>query len=212
MAFFCMTMGLLNASHGNEIFSNIVKNCSYGLNIRLSNSKSNLIYNNYLINNTVGIGVLEQGINTEIYNNNILENNYGITIGLLNLDKENITIYHNNFIANTYQVSIDIPTLLGGTKFDNKREGNFWSNYNGTDDNNDGIGDTPYIIGNNYQDRYPLMQPIEITSLDSIKTNTETNTGLNATIVIASASAISTIAIGILLITWRSHRKTVESS
>jgi len=37
--------------------------------------------------------------------------------------------------------------------------GNYWSDYNGTDDNGDGIGDTPYIIDADNQDKYPLMKP-----------------------------------------------------
>ena len=37
--------------------------------------------------------------------------------------------------------------------------GNYWSNYAGVDSNHDGIGDSPYIIDANNQDRYPLMNP-----------------------------------------------------
>jgi hypothetical protein len=37
--------------------------------------------------------------------------------------------------------------------------GNYWSDYNDTDLNGDGIGDTPYIIDTNNTDRYPLMSP-----------------------------------------------------
>jgi len=40
--------------------------------------------------------------------------------------------------------------------------GNYWSTYNGTDDNGDGIGDTPYHIYENYTDHYPLMEPADI--------------------------------------------------
>jgi hypothetical protein len=40
---------------------------------------------------------------------------------------------------------------------DNGIGGNYWSGYNGTDSDQDGIGDTPYIIDENNTDHYPLM-------------------------------------------------------
>jgi hypothetical protein len=43
--------------------------------------------------------------------------------------------------------------------WNNSCEGNYWSDYNGTDLDGDGIGDTPYIINSNNQDNYPLMHP-----------------------------------------------------
>jgi hypothetical protein len=42
--------------------------------------------------------------------------------------------------------------------WDNGEEGNYWDNYNGTDANGDGVGDTPYLIDVLNMDRYPLMQ------------------------------------------------------
>ena len=42
--------------------------------------------------------------------------------------------------------------------------GNYWSDYNGTDANGDGIGDTPYIIDAFHQDNYPLVFLFEIPS------------------------------------------------
>ncbi|MGQ9691275.1 MAG: hypothetical protein ACUVQY_08465 [Thermoproteota archaeon] len=38
--------------------------------------------------------------------------------------------------------------------------GNYWSDYNGSDVNSDGIGDTPYKVGQ-VIDEYPLMKPHE---------------------------------------------------
>jgi hypothetical protein len=40
--------------------------------------------------------------------------------------------------------------------------GTYWSTYNGTDDNGDGIGDTSYNFYENYTDSYPLMAPVDI--------------------------------------------------
>jgi hypothetical protein len=46
--------------------------------------------------------------------------------------------------------------------WDNSTLGNYWDDYSGLDDNQDGIGDTPYIIDENNKDNYPLMNPIEL--------------------------------------------------
>jgi hypothetical protein len=54
--------------------------------------------------------------------------------------------------------------------WDNGFEGNYWRLYNGTDSNQDGIGDIPYTIGPNNTDNHPLMgmfYSINITFLPS---------------------------------------------
>ena len=75
-------------------------------------------------------------------------------------------IYHNNFINNTYQAN---DTVTNTWDDDYPSGGNFWDDYEGIDNDGDGIGDTPYDIahGEN-QDRYPLMTPWDATSVYSI--------------------------------------------
>jgi hypothetical protein len=49
--------------------------------------------------------------------------------------------------------------------WDYSHKGNYWDNYEGTDSNNDGIGDSAYTVtqvGSNV-DKYPLMAPVDIT-------------------------------------------------
>jgi len=95
-------------------------------------------------------------------NNNTFYANYiqGIVMGNRIKDAANNTFYHNNFFVN------NLPHLgegvLGSNFFDNGKEGNYWSNYNDSDNNRDGIGDTPYVINENNKDNYPLMAPVTI--------------------------------------------------
>jgi hypothetical protein len=68
------------------------------------------------------------------------------------------SIYHNNFINNIHQVgNVTVSEVAWDDGYPSG--GNFWSDYAGTDDNDDGIGDTPYAINTNNTDNYPLMLP-----------------------------------------------------
>ena len=61
----------------------------------------------------------------------------------------------NDIIDNTYQVYF--RGTVYPNSWDNGTFGNYWSDYNGTDSNGDGIGDIPYYINDGNIDNHPLM-------------------------------------------------------
>jgi hypothetical protein len=84
----------------------------------------------------------------------------------------NNTFYHNNFNGTVVRVW---DGVVGPNFWGLNGEGNYWSNYSGTDKNGDGVGDTPYVLDvrdRNYNavnvtgllDPYPLMVPFNGTA------------------------------------------------
>jgi parallel beta-helix repeat protein len=114
---------------------------------------SNRISQNIIDHNNVGIS-LGSG-NNLIEGNSIKRNVCGISLfwGLPELFLPNY-IYQNNFVANSNHTA---TSNVVPNSWDNGIEGNYWSGYNGTDKNYDGIGDAPYTIEANNTDNYPLM-------------------------------------------------------
>ncbi len=53
-------------------------------------------------------------------------------------------------------------------RWDNGSIGNYWSDCNGTDENGDGIIDSPYLVYKNNTDHYPLTTPATIQTTDTI--------------------------------------------
>jgi nitrous oxidase accessory protein len=136
---------------GNEVLNGTLRG------IHLYNVRNNTVTDN-LIQRIQDVGGSYAAIDVELSSNNTivhnqLSNNYcGIW---LNTGASNNMIYHNNFINNTLQVE----NWGENTTWDKGSQGNYWSDYNGTDANGDGIGDTPYMIDAENKDRYPLIVP-----------------------------------------------------
>lgn len=97
-----------------------------------------------------------------VVGNTVVNNIHGISVAT----SSNVAVYRNNFVNNTNAASADASSYRWDDGY--PLGGNYWSNYTGTDQcsgplqNNctgpDGIGDTPYVIGAQNEDRYPLMQ------------------------------------------------------
>jgi parallel beta-helix repeat protein len=148
--------GLLDSGFNTTIIGNrFIKNSNYGLEISGAENCN-------IIGNVIE-GIIFGGFGHNAYNCTIVGNNISIDAGYGDRDiwfsSENpALVYHNNFLG---AVSFDRAGnsthvwSFGG-------EGNYWFDYNGTDADGDGIGDTPYTINEYNTDPYPLMTPYNI--------------------------------------------------
>jgi hypothetical protein len=179
-----------------------------------------VIQGNTIANTTVGIyGLFAQNItisgnilrdnengvfcwdteNLLVCGNSILRNGIGIKI----LDCRG-SIYQNNFINNTLQINSDggiygnDPSAIVWHN-NSAKQGNYWSNYNGTDANSDGIGDTPYLFDLNYTDHFPLMTPILVPEFHGDENQTVIDTQPLTTILVLIVSGVAVISVALLV-------------
>ena len=163
-----------NQTPTNESFSigiDVVTDAIGGLKVMNLNIKNFSIgmfiwsTNNSIIGNSVSdaiVGIMISGPNNTLTQNYIANNKNGVFFSESQSTlPSNISISDNHFSNNIKQISgclcIDLNTTEPIHHWDNGSRGNFWSDYNGTDNNGDGIGDTPYTIDALNVDRYPLV-------------------------------------------------------
>jgi nitrous oxidase accessory protein len=167
--------------------------------MNMESSNSNLISGNSFTtlwidgcsNNTISAnkatgpanwGILMGAGSYNVFHDNLISNytgshGYGIAIGGNHLVAEYNTFYRNMLMNNDgSHVGTNWEVLGAGNFWDNGEVGNYWDTYTGTDSDEDGIGDVPYIVeGCKWddearghvehvfgQDNYPLMEPFQI--------------------------------------------------
>ena len=168
------------------IRNNIVAGCSYGIVIRFYSPETlienNTAYGNYaavllyqasggvrvryddLSSNDIGI-FMSGTTGSEVVGNRIATNAHeGIR---MESGSTSNTFHHNSMISNAVQV---VEEYANANTWDDgyPSGGNYWDDYGGVDlksgpnqdqPGSDGIGDSPYVIDSDSQDRFPLMEP-----------------------------------------------------
>jgi len=147
----------------NRISGNNITNNAAG--ILLTSSSNNSISGNNITNNAAGSGIgLYSSSSNIVFGNNITNNYWGVRIE----ESSNNKVYQNNFIGNTQQVYFYTSGYANFWDDGYPSGGNYWSDYTDIDvfsgpyqnvTGSDGIGDIPYTIDENNQDRYPLIYP-----------------------------------------------------
>jgi parallel beta-helix repeat protein len=150
-------VGLLVASSNNRVSTITVGGLSRG--ISLKSARNNVFSGNSLVNNSVGIE-LDRSSRSNTFYLNALNNTQDVKV---------------QSADNTWDSDRQIYQYAGREY--TGQVGNFWADYTGTDDNNDGIGDSVYTIqseqsdvygpttGTGVTDRAPLVSPPEAYTL-----------------------------------------------
>ena len=125
-------------------------------------SSDNYLTRNTIYNNNIACEISNpyydlgrRSEDNEFIINNFKSNNYGLYIGYDCLDN---LAYQNNFENNDVEHAID----FANNNWYYESKGNYWDDYTGSDDNNDGIGDTPYYIDTYGYDNYPLINQVNV--------------------------------------------------
>ena len=123
-------------------------------------SNGNLISSVNASDNWIGIHIDSSQNNT--ISEGVFSSNDGYGIHLFSSINSNV--YHNKFLGNSNQAYDDTDTNQWDDSYPSG--GNYWSDYAGSDSfsgpdqdqpGSDGIGDTPFQIDLDSEDRYPLM-------------------------------------------------------
>ncbi|MCK5159924.1 MAG: right-handed parallel beta-helix repeat-containing protein, partial [Candidatus Heimdallarchaeota archaeon] len=141
----------LSSCSDTSIKDNFMINFQTGIGIAISSCNSSIILNNTIYGSSHNYRITLSGYNNTVFANTI----NGTEIGIyLNSNAENALIYCNIFLNNDFNAQ-DYGVY---NQWDNGSIGNYWDDYLGKDQDDNGIGDIPYYITGSAgaQDRFPI--------------------------------------------------------
>jgi parallel beta-helix repeat protein len=176
----------LTASENNTVSGNYITNNNDG--IALENMYNNIVENTITNNTNIGIFLNGAGYNN-IIGNNITKNSRGILVHIC----YNNVIYHNHFVNNTNHVETDDSNGI----WDNGEEGNYWSDYeerypDAKELDGSGVWNTPYVIDEDNQDNYPLMNSVVIPEFPDEEP-------LPTTLLVALIVVVAVVSLGLIV-------------
>jgi parallel beta-helix repeat protein len=188
---------LLDWSQNSTVTRNNVDNNFVGIGIIMSNG-SNIFSNNLSMNKNYAFFV-DCSQENSVHENNVVNNSLSVCLERESggLPPANNIFYLNNFINNSRELNSSTSYLNFWNLSEN---GNYWSDYDGTDTNGDGIGDTPFVINENNRDNYPLMMPYGISPSGPKPEPFPT------TLVTASIVVVAVISVGLFVYFKKFHR------
>ncbi|MDM7934973.1 MAG: NosD domain-containing protein [Methanothrix sp.] len=170
---------LISQSSNNTIIGNVAADNSreeivsgFGVGISLQeNSSENVIAGNTAKGNFNGLEVSKGCRFNVIFGNNATDNSHGIRMN----ENRNNLIYCNNLVGNMINAYENDSLNIWNTTL-----GNHYSDYQGRDEDGDGLGESPYALpGGRSHDHHPLMERYATSMIDEASLRHEV--GLYAT-------------------------------
>jgi parallel beta-helix repeat protein len=198
---------LLSSNYTIISGNNVTANSGGGIGIY--GSSNNIISKNNIKNNNDGIflsffWVYNNGISLSWPSNNNIISGNNVTAntdcGIELYSSSSNFFYHNDFVNNSQQVGgVDSSDTWDNGSISG---GNYWSDYqarypSAAQIDSSGIWNTPYVIGVNNVDHYPLMSPYGVVTTSTIISSTSTVTSATTTTV-AIIGAIVVVIIAVV--------------
>ncbi len=184
-------------SIGHQIFQNNITNNDFGVGLEGGNQNSNVTANRIISSNPNSYGIYVTRLSDPMSTTgNIIYNNYLQTSSNAYDDWN----YTSGELPDSWNVTRRIGTNILGGPFIG---GNFYSNYAGSDPDQDGIGNAPYSIiglnnGHNILDQLPLFptQPtvihdVAVTSVTASPNNAPSGTSISITVAVSNLGTTS---------------------